>query len=188
MHRKQLITGVVSILLATIILLKIFNATNQLPAGLSINGKFTFSQLTNFFDWDYLNSDVITYCTKDPEFELIKPTGRDRGSGCNVPLEGFKSWKKGIVTELTPDLHANCTLLFKGDQQEVKWVQNPSFQSIEEHTLKFMEWIKSCNCTQFQQELEDNVYNSKYEVAFPIVFALVVQSDLLSTKYLLHTL
>ena len=33
---------------------------------------------------------------------------------CKVPPGGFKSWTGGIVTKMIPEIHANCTLLFKG--------------------------------------------------------------------------
>ena len=82
------------------------------------------------------------------------------------------------MTKLIPDIHANCTLLFKGDELEVKRVQNASnLWPIKEHTLNFTKWVKERNCTHYKNELEDNVYTTKDEVQFPLAFALIVHNS-----------
>ena len=99
-------------------------------------------------------------------------------SGCKVPPGGFKSWNSSVVTKLTPDMHANCTLLFSGDELEVERVQNTSHVwLIKEYTLNFTKWVKEHNCTHYKQELSDNLYTTKDEVAFPLAFALTVHDN-----------
>ena len=126
---------------------------------------------------------------KDQETESIKVPFQINSSGqlkpisragsCELPPGGYKSWSRGVVTMLTPDrIHANCTSLFRGDELEVKRVQIASFlHHVNQHTLKFMERTKTANCTYFQEELEDNLYITKDEVAFPMAFTLIVHNS-----------
>ena len=106
------------------------------------------------------------------------PSNTNMISGCEVPPGGFKSWSRGVVTKLTPDIHANCSLLFKGNELEVKRVQNASnLWPVKEHTLNFTKWVKEHNCTHYKEELEDNVYTTKDEVQFPLAFTLIVHNS-----------
>ena len=98
--------------------------------------------------------------------------------GCKLPPGGFKSWNSGVVTKLTPDIPTNCTLLFRRDELEVEKIQNASrVWPVEEHALKFTTWVKERNCTQYKDELFDNLYTTKDEVMFPLAFALVVHDN-----------
>ena len=101
------------------------------------------------------------------------------GTGCQIPPDGFKSWTRGIMTKLTPVIHANCTSLFKGDNKtEIARVQNASHRwPVKEHTLKFAKWIKEQNCTHLKDEMEDNFYTTNDEVAFPLAFTVVVHNS-----------
>ena len=101
------------------------------------------------------------------------------GNGCKIPPRGFKSWTRGTVTKVTPVIHANCTLLFKGgDELEVAQVQLASYTwPAKEHELKFAKWVKTHTCKHFMDELEDNVYTTKDEIDFPLAFTMVVHNN-----------
>ena len=99
-------------------------------------------------------------------------------SGCKVPPGGFKSWNNGVVTKLTPDIRANCTLFFNGDKFEIERVQNASHAwPIKKYTLNFTNWVKERDCTQYKKELYDNLYMTKDELAFPLAFTLIVHNS-----------
>ena len=82
------------------------------------------------------------------------------------------------MTKLIPDIHANCSLLFEGDELEVKRVQNASnLWPMKEHTLNFTQWTNEHNCNDYKEELENNVYTTKDEVQFPLAFSLIVHNS-----------
>ena len=101
------------------------------------------------------------------------------GAGCKIPPGGFKSWTRGTITKLTPIIHANCTLLFKGgDELEVAHVQLASYTwPVKEHALKFAKWVETHSCTDFKDELEGNLYTTKDEIDFPLAFAMLIHDS-----------
>ena len=110
--------------------------------------------------------------------------------GCNIPSGVFKSWIRGTVTQVTPIIQANCTLLFKGgDKLEVERVQQASSTwPAKEHAVKFAKWVKEHGCTHFKDELEDNFYMAKDEVEFPLAFTMVVHDNTFQVYRLLKFL
>ena len=99
-------------------------------------------------------------------------------SGCNIPSGGFKSWQTGVVTRLIPKIHANCTLLFKGDVYEASRIQYLShFWPHEEHSLTFNKWVRDCDCADYREELEENVYITREERLFPLAFTFVIHDE-----------
>ena len=113
-------------------------------------------------------------------YDTISKNSTSSGAGyCKVPPGGFKSWTRGSVTKVTPEIHANCTLLFEGrDHLEVAQVQL-TFLSwpAKEHALIFEKWVKESHCTHFKDELEDNFYTTKEELDFPLAFALLIHNS-----------
>ena len=102
------------------------------------------------------------------------------GAGCKnlIPPGGFKSWTRGTITKLTPIIHANCTLLFKGDELEVAHVQLASYTwPVKEHALNFTKWVETHSCTDFKDELEGNLYTTKDEAEFPLAFTMLVHDS-----------
>ena len=94
--------------------------------------------------------------------DTISKNSIDTSSGadydCKVPPGGFKSWIGGIVTKVTPEIHVNCTLLFKGyDEFEMKHILLASHDwPAKEHAIRFAKLVKIHTCTNFKDELEDN--------------------------------
>ena len=80
---------------------------------------------------------------------------------------------------MTPKIHVNCTLLFKGyDELEVVQVQLTTYTwPAKEHALLFEKWVKESHCTHFKDELEDNLYTTKEELDFPLAFTLLIHNS-----------
>ena len=58
---------------------------------------------------------------RDTEHSNVKKSvSSGAGFDCKVPPGGFRSWTRGTVTKVTPEIHANCTVLFKGGSNEYK--------------------------------------------------------------------
>ena len=108
------------------------------------------------------------------QYRLSAAPVQSNSERCILPLGGFKSWSRGVVTPLTP----NCTLLFEGSECEVERVQNGShiLSRKDNVSMNFMKWTED-NCTQYKQKLENNVYTTKEEVTFPLAFALIVHDS-----------
>ena len=93
---------------------------------------------------------------------------------CDV--SGIKSWGKGVITELTPRIGANCDLLRRDDRAEIKRVKKKisSWQSSESEK----EWIESLsNCEKVVSDFSNNFYNSLEELEFPIAYILVIYTN-----------
>ena len=143
--------------------------TEHIKASDTLPSKFNHSEGETISSWTncYRCSRPISISKKN---SIAK--------SCKVPPGGFKSWNISVVTRMTPDIHANCTLLFSGDEHEIERVRNASqVWPVKEYTLKFTEWVKEHNCTHFKQELSDNLYITKDEVAFPLAFTLIVHDN-----------
>ena len=85
------------------------------------------------------------------------------------------------MTKVTPEIHANCAVLFKGDSNEfeveVTQVRLASRSwPAKEHALRFAKLVKNHTCTNFKDELEDNFYTTKEELDFPLAFALLIHN------------
>ena len=109
-------------------------------------------------------------------------TSSGAGYNCKVPPGGFKSWTGGIVTKVTPEIHANCTLLFEGsDEFELAQVQLTSYTwPAKKHALiiLFEKWVKESYCTHFKDELEDSLYTTfDQEFDFFLAFALLIHNS-----------
>ena len=161
-------------------------STHNIPSSLNFNFSSQQNNLaknkvlkstTNYIEYSKAPIEMVQI--DYGQLQADTPSNTSMVSGCKVPPEGFKSWSRGVVTKLIPDIHANCTLLFEGDELEVKRVQNASnLWPIKEHILNFTKWVKEhINCTNYKIELEDNVYITKDEVRFPLAFSLIVHNS-----------
>ena len=134
--------------------------------------------LSSKFNHSEARTETISFWN----FSRLKPTSTSIQNSlvhdCKLPPGGFKSWKSGVVTKLTPDIHTNCTLLFRRDELEIERVQNASrVWPVKEHALNFTTWVKEHNCTHYKDELLDNLYTTKDEVMFPLAFAFIVHNN-----------
>ena len=84
----------------------------------------------------------------------------------------FKSWRKGIVTEMSPSLHQNCSELMAGNSSEIVRVSQ-----LVNHTNATSSLARLSNCTQVVHEFNDQFYISEKEREFPIAFILVVHTN-----------
>jgi hypothetical protein len=114
-----------------------------------------------------------------PELNSKTITNSGLGSKCKIRPGGFKSWTRGSITKLTPEIHANCTLLFKGgDELEVAQVLLTSYTwPAKKYALIFEKRVKESHCTHFKDELEDNFYTTKEELDFPLAFAMLIHNS-----------
>lgn len=165
---------VVLLISSAIISLKIFV---YMMLDSSSNNEVTLKSKIVEFDSNYNAIILPTAQIQKILTDSTLSSGLD--GSCKIPPGGFKSWTRGIVTKLTPVIHANCALLFQGgDELEVARVQMASYTwPKEEHALKFTKWVETCNCTDFKAELEGNLYTTKDEADFPLAFTMLVHDS-----------
>lgn len=97
-------------------------------------------------------------------------------TGCStLPLEGYKSWKQGVLTVMQPRIHRNCSLLLRGNAREVSRVrkENKVWNSAE-FDRDFYDMAIFGNCSKIRSELMENLYVTKEELDFPLAFLLNV--------------
>ena len=139
------------------------------------------STLSSKFNHSKAHVETISFWTNFSRLKRTSTSISNKNSvayDCKLPPGGFKGWKSGVVTKLTPDIHTNCTLLFRRDELEVERVQNASrVWPVKEHARNFTLWVKERNCTHYKDVLFDNLYTTKDEVAFPLAFALIVHDN-----------
>jgi hypothetical protein len=92
---------------------------------------------------------------------------------CEVPIEGFKSWKSGVVTALKPEIEKNCSKLFAGDREELKKVRTESRKWKNELSDKDLLKMTG-NCTLVEEYFHDNLYTTYKERSFPVAYTFVV--------------
>ena len=96
---------------------------------------------------------------------------------CSLPPAGrYKAWDNGIVTQLTPQVHPNCSRILHGDEEEIKAV-NETMSSwtnaISDANMK----EKIGNCSWLKESFTDNFYVSELEKSFPLAFSFVVHDS-----------
>jgi hypothetical protein len=109
------------------------------------------------------------YCLVD----FLKPAREDQF--CQPPASGFKAWKDGVVTVLSPLLERNCTKLFAGDEEEIlrigksgKW----------KNTLTDGELLRqTASCGWVRGYFAGNLYVTELERSFPVAFTFVVHNS-----------
>ena len=99
-------------------------------------------------------------------------------SPCTVPQGGFNTWKTNSVTLIKPGINKNCSLLFKGDPEEIKRVKmaNEKWSSTH-HSKEFFDWTLAGNCTRIREEFLNNFYVSREELDFPLAFSMSVHNN-----------
>ena len=88
----------------------------------------------------------------------------------------FRSWTKGVVTQLHPAVKKNCTNLMAGDEAEIihvaeamsSWRSNNSYEDF---------LIEISDCYKLQEEFHNSFYVSAEEKDFPIAYILVVYTN-----------
>ena len=133
---------------------------------------FSASNLQKMIEWESVLS------LRNHSWKNSTRTSTGAGVGCKLSSRRIKSWTRGIVTKVTPEIHANCSLLFKGDYIEETRVRL-AYQtwSPEKHALKFAKLVKAHTCMDFKDELEDNFYTTKEEAEFPLAFAMLIHNN-----------
>ena len=91
----------------------------------------------------------------------------------------MKKPKKGIASSGFPQhtdtiLPPNCSLLFKGDSDEMKRVNNARIEKIWPIPSDNEFYRYACNCDWIKKELDSGYYVSEQERQFPLAFALNV--------------
>ena len=131
-------------------------------------------KLVNRFN---LKASSANVAPEETNSKTVGSTGLERG--CEISPANFKSWTRGKVTEVTPAIHANCTLLFKGgDEVETAHVSLASYTwPATKHALNFAKWVRECHCIHFKHEFVGNFYTAKEEVKFPLAFTMVVHNN-----------
>ena len=84
----------------------------------------------------------------------------------------FKSWSKGVVTQIIPPLGQKCSKLMAGDSTELKTIVH-----LLKRTNSSSAFALLTNCRQIMHEFHDNFYVSQQERSFPIAFALIVYTN-----------
>lgn len=92
---------------------------------------------------------------------------------CQVPEGGFKAWKKGVVTVLSPELPVDCSKVAAGDVEEMARINRtvPTWRNAMSDQGML---VKVQNCSWLRDHFHQNLYNSQLEDSFPIAFTFVV--------------
>ncbi len=104
----------------------------------------------------------------------LNPLPFKGGNHCNN--SNFKSWSKGIVTQLQPVIQKDCQGLFRGSKHEKDRVKKQRHhwkanQSVNEFVRRMS------NCVLVHEEFLENFYVSQLEKDFPIAYILVVYTN-----------
>ncbi len=90
-----------------------------------------------------------------------------------LPLDRYKAWRKGVVTEVQPAVRKDCVKLLAGDmseQERVKKAVSGWKSSMKNSTI----YRHTADCSWLAAYLTDNLYNSELEMSFPIAFSFIV--------------
>ena len=100
-------------------------------------------------------------------------------SPCTLPhRHGFNTWKRNSVTLVEPVITKNCSLLFRGDAEEIKRVKMANEKWIgTRDSEQFYEWTLKGNCTRIREEFINNFYVSREELEFPLAFSMSVHDN-----------
>lgn len=96
---------------------------------------------------------------------------------CQLPTNGFKAWKSGLVTVLEPVIpRRDCKKLIDGDKAEARRIQAASKQWTSSITdTLFLKQTRECN--HLQQTFNNNLYNTILERDFPLAFTFIVNGS-----------
>ena len=100
-------------------------------------------------------------------------------SPCTLPVSGtFNSWKRGVATFIKPEISKNCSLLFRGNPDEIKRVkeQNLKWNGTNNYN-EFFEWALAGNCSKIREDFFNNFYVSREEMNFPLAFSINVHDN-----------
>lgn len=126
--------------------------------------------------WRYPSNRVFNNLR--PSAKLATQTGIWQVPQKACKATAYRSWKKGIVTLLEPEVSKNCSALFQGNQEEIHRVAEVNKRwDHSRYNKKFSEWIDSEDCQKIKIEFEENFYISGEEWSFPLAFAMNVHSN-----------
>ena len=100
-------------------------------------------------------------------------TPQDR---CELPPGGFRAWKEGVVTTVSPEVAVNCSRVFSKDREEISRIKKAMTDwnnAVSDDELT--EQVK--NCSWLRESFDNNLYNSDLENSFPIAFTFVVYNS-----------
>ena len=128
-----------------------------------------------FYSQFFLHTNIVRLPTAANFLNIgtYNKSTNSTNSVCELPVEGFKGWKDGVVTVVKPVIERNCTKIFAGDQREVERVmrQNSGWTNeVSDHKLLQMVG----NCSWVREYLHDVMYTTKLERSFPIAYTFVV--------------
>ncbi len=137
------------------------------------------------------NEVVRTVHTSNYTKEPPKLLPVERYNQCDLPE--VKAWKEGVITQLHPQISANCKLLQKGSKAEAQQVQRAlrRWKNVESED----QWLlRMDNCSEVLGEFLNNHYVSEVELDFPLAYIFVVYANarqvvrLLKAVYRSHNL
>ena len=95
---------------------------------------------------------------------------------CELPSEGFRAWKDGVVTTLTPNFARNCPKLTSGDWKEIKRVTRNKKKwknAVSDSSL----FVKMQDCAWVRNYFGNNLYITEVERDFSIAFLFLVHDS-----------
>ena len=91
-------------------------------------------------------------------------------------IGNIRSWKRGIITQLKPELSRDCGKLINQDPVEINRVQYTLriWHKQPETRTQFHHWSPSCS--NIMAEFQNSFYVSQEEKQFPLAFTFVIYS------------
>ena len=120
----------------------------------------------------FFNSQVTHQFVLRKSHSLQNAYKQSTKTESTVIIPGFKSWSKGVVTEITPSLRQNCTKLMNGDAMELERV-NQLLNALNTFYIN----ANFSNCAEISEEFYNNFYISESEKTFPVAYTLIVHTN-----------
>ena len=90
-------------------------------------------------------------------------------------VRNYRSWEKGVITQISPPVDRNCARLMNGDEAELKRVSMLLSEKNNKTNTSLYDYNTSCS--QIKEAFLNNFYTSEDEKSFPIAFTLVVHKN-----------
>jgi hypothetical protein len=129
------------------------------------------------------NSTLVSLGNKEHglQFGSVAGTGGAGGplvgiTTCAEGAGGFKAWKQGKVTTLTPELSVNCSRILAGSGTETSQVKEAV--SHWKNVISYEEMLgRVQNCSWLVEYFTRNLFTSALEMSFPMAFTFVVHDS-----------
>jgi len=118
-----------------------------------------------------------------PQHQNVKHSTRMSGHSAHIMsavdrcrIGNIRSWKRGIITQLKPELSRDCGKLINQDPVEINRVQYTlrMWHNQPETRTQFHHWSPSCS--NIMAEFQNSFYVSQEENQFPLAFTFVIYS------------